>query len=43
VGVKLSIGHPWEFLAICKAMLETEIYPDFMVVDGTTGGAARIR
>ena len=37
-GFKLCIGHPWEFLAICKAMLETEIYPDFIVVDGTEGG-----
>ena len=25
-GFKLCIGHPWEFLAICKAMLETGIY-----------------
>jgi hypothetical protein len=24
VGFKLCIGHPWEFLAVCKAMLETE-------------------
>ncbi len=38
VGFKLCIGHPWEFLAICKAMLETEIYPDFIVVDGKEGG-----
>ena len=37
-GFKLCIGHPWEFLAICKAMLETKIYPDFIVVDGTEGG-----
>ena len=37
-GFKLCIGHPWEFLAICKAMLETGIYPDFVVVDGTEGG-----
>lgn len=37
-GFKLCVGHPWEFLAICKAMLETEIYPDFIVVDGTEGG-----
>jgi glutamate synthase domain-containing protein 2 len=37
-GFKLCIGHPWEFLAICKAMLETEIYPDFIVVDGKEGG-----
>jgi glutamate synthase domain-containing protein 2 len=38
VGFKLCIGHPWEFLNICKAMLETGIYPDFIVVDGTEGG-----
>src|ERR1700680_1692597 len=37
-GFKLCIGHPWEFLAICKAMLQTGIYPDFVVVDGTEGG-----
>ncbi|MBK1658518.1 FMN-binding glutamate synthase family protein [Paracraurococcus ruber] len=37
-GFKLCIGHPWEFLAICKAMLETGITPDFIVVDGAEGG-----
>src|ERR1700681_4804060 len=37
-GSKLCIGHEWEFLAICKAMLETGIYPDFIVVDGKEGG-----
>lgn len=37
-GFKLCIGHRWEFLAICKAMLETGIYPDFIVVDGNEGG-----
>ncbi|MCX7320472.1 MAG: FMN-binding glutamate synthase family protein [Hyphomicrobiales bacterium] len=37
-GFKLCIGHPWEFLAICKAMLQTDIYPDFIVVDGNEGG-----
>jgi len=37
-GFKLCIGHPWEFLGICKAMLETEIYPDFIVIDGSEGG-----
>jgi len=37
-GFKLCVGHPWEFLAICKAMLETKIYPDFIVVDGKEGG-----
>jgi glutamate synthase domain-containing protein 2 len=37
-GFKLCIGHPWEFLAVCKAMLATGIYPDFIVVDGKEGG-----
>ena len=38
VGFKLCVGHPWEFLAICKAMLETQVTPDFIVVDGKEGG-----
>jgi glutamate synthase domain-containing protein 2 len=38
VGFKLCVGHPWEFLALCKAMLETRIAPDFIVVDGAEGG-----
>ena len=38
VGFKLCIGHPVEFLAICKAMLETQIIPDYIVVDGKEGG-----
>jgi glutamate synthase domain-containing protein 2 len=38
VGFKLCIGHPWEFMAIVKAMLETNIIPDFIVVDGGEGG-----
>jgi glutamate synthase domain-containing protein 2 len=38
VGFKLCIGHPWEFLAICKAMVETGIHPDFIVIDGKEGG-----
>jgi glutamate synthase domain-containing protein 2 len=38
VGFKLCIGQPWEFAAIVKAMLETRILPDFVVVDGAEGG-----
>ncbi|MBL8324734.1 MAG: FMN-binding glutamate synthase family protein [Rubrivivax sp.] len=37
-GFKLCIGHPWEWFGICKAMLETGILPDFIVVDGGEGG-----
>lgn len=38
VGFKLCIGHPWEWFAICKAMLSSGITPDFIVVDGGEGG-----
>lgn len=38
VGFKLCIGQPWEFMGIVKAMLETKILPDFIVVDGAEGG-----
>ena len=38
VGMKLCIGHPWEWFAIVKAMLESGIHPDFVVVDGAEGG-----
>ena len=37
-GFKLCIGERFEFLAICKAMLETKIYPDYILVDGAEGG-----
>ncbi|MCB1379575.1 MAG: FMN-binding glutamate synthase family protein [Alphaproteobacteria bacterium] len=37
-GFKLCVGHPWEFLAVVKAMIETDITPDFIVVDGKEGG-----
>lgn len=38
VGFKLAIGHPWEWFGIVKAILETGIKPDFIVVDGGEGG-----
>lgn len=38
VGFKLCVGHWHEFIAICKAMLETKIKPDFITVDGGEGG-----
>ena len=38
VGFKLCIGHPWEWFAIAKAMVERQILPDFIVVDGSEGG-----
>lgn len=38
VGFKLCVGHPWELMAIVKAMLATDTTPDFIVVDGKEGG-----
>lgn len=38
VGFKLCLGRRDEFLAICKAMLKTNILPDFITVDGAEGG-----
>ena len=38
VGFKLCIGKRREFLAICKAMVETGITPDSITVDGGEGG-----
>ncbi len=38
VGFKLCVGIFTEFMAICKAMLETGIKPDFITVDGGEGG-----
>lgn len=37
-GFKLCIGHPWEWMGIAKAMVETGLLPDFIVVDGAEGG-----
>ncbi len=37
-GFKLCVGARHEFLAICKAMVEEQITPDFIVVDGAEGG-----
>ena len=38
VGFKLCIGQPWQFMGVVKAMLLTNIVPDFIVVDGSEGG-----
>lgn len=38
VGFKLCLGKHREFMAICKAMIETGITPDFITVDGGEGG-----
>lgn len=38
VGFKLCIGKKQEFVDICKAMLELNIKPDFITIDGGEGG-----
>lgn len=38
VGFKLCVGQIIEWFAIVKAMLESGIAPDFIVVDGSEGG-----
>lgn len=37
-GFKLCLGSRVDFLAICKAMVEEGITPDFIIVDGAEGG-----
>ncbi|MDO6533894.1 MULTISPECIES: FMN-binding glutamate synthase family protein [Alteromonas] len=38
IGIKLALGRKSEFIAMCKAMVETGITPDFITVDGGEGG-----
>lgn len=38
VGFKLAVGRTSELVAICKAIQETGIKPDFITVDGGEGG-----
>ena len=38
VGFKLCLGTRSEFMGICKAMIESEIFPDFITIDGAEGG-----
>jgi glutamate synthase domain-containing protein 2 len=37
-GFKLCVGSRADFLAICKAMVEEGVAPDFIIVDGAEGG-----
>jgi glutamate synthase domain-containing protein 2 len=38
IGFKICIGRLFEFMAVCKAMIDTGIMPDFITVDGGEGG-----
>jgi glutamate synthase domain-containing protein 2 len=38
VGLKMAVGHRYEFFAMVMAMLSSGVTPDFIVVDGGEGG-----
>jgi len=38
IGIKLCVGHRREVIALCKAMLESGVFPDYIAVDGGEGG-----
>lgn len=38
VGFKICIGDKQEFIDICQAMIDTQIVPDFIAIDGSEGG-----
>jgi glutamate synthase domain-containing protein 2 len=38
VGIKLCVGYPHELFAVVKAMVESGILVDFIVIDGAEGG-----
>ncbi len=38
IGIKLCVGHPWELIALIKAMYMRKVYVDFITVDGAEGG-----
>jgi glutamate synthase domain-containing protein 2 len=38
IGFKLCVGFRHQFMAICRAMVDTGMRPDFITVDGAEGG-----
>ncbi|KTD76542.1 FMN-binding glutamate synthase family protein [Legionella waltersii] len=38
IGFKMCLGRKDQLFGLCKAMLETNILPDFITVDGAEGG-----
>ncbi len=38
VGFKICIGDKQEFIDICQAMQTSQIFPDFIAIDGSEGG-----
>lgn len=42
VGFKLCTGRRRELMCMAKAMIQTAVVPDFIVVDGTEGGTGAV-
>uniref|UniRef100_A0A7S2R8T6 Glutamate synthase domain-containing protein n=1 Tax=Rhizochromulina marina TaxID=1034831 RepID=A0A7S2R8T6_9STRA len=38
IGIKICVGKPEEFSELLQAMLQTNISPDFITIDGAEGG-----
>ena len=38
IGFKMCVGNPVELAALIHAMIETDVFPDFITVDGSEGG-----
>ena len=38
IGFKFCLGKFHEFMSLCKAMIELDIFPDYICVDGGEGG-----
>ncbi|MGP5218365.1 MULTISPECIES: FMN-binding glutamate synthase family protein [Micrococcaceae] len=38
IGYKFCVGSRTDVLAMCKAMLETGVTPDYIIIDGSEGG-----
>ena len=38
IGIKMCMGHPHEFEELCIEMKKTNIFPDFITIDGSEGG-----
>ena len=43
VGIKLCVGHPWEFISIVKTMVTMKKYVDFITIDGSEGGTEQLQ
>jgi len=38
VGIKMCVGQPIDFAALCKAIVDLNVGPDFITIDGSEGG-----